>query len=149
METPKVGADITLRIERQIAAPPEKVFAAWTTAEALSRWFSPTADYTVHVHALELRPGGRYRIEMRHKGGAASFCSGTYRVITAPSRLVFTWVWEDRPGMLETLVTVTIQPDGAGSLLVLLHERFADAEDRDKHNQGWTGCLARLPVAIS
>jgi hypothetical protein len=27
---------------------------------------------------------------------------------------------------------------------MLLHERFADAEARDRHNQGWTACIGRL-----
>lgn len=149
METPKVGADVTLRLERQIAASPEKVFAAWTTAEGLSRWFSPTTDHAVHVHELDVRPGGRYRIEMRHKGGASHSCYGTYREIEPPRRLVFTWYWEDRPGMPETTVTVSIQAEGSGSRLTLLHERFADAEERDLHQKGWIGCLDRLPAGLS
>ncbi len=144
METPKVAADVTLRLERRIAAPPERVFAAWTTPEVLSRWFSPSPEYSVHVHQLDLRVGGAYRIEMRHTGGNAHVAYGTYREITAPRRLSFTWRWENDPAVPETLVTVLVTPDGAGTKLEFLHERFADAEQRDKHNQGWTGCLARL-----
>jgi uncharacterized protein YndB with AHSA1/START domain len=148
METPKASADVTLRIEREIAAPPERVFAAWTTAEGLSRWFAPTREYTVHVHTLELRPGGRYRIEMRHKGGNASFVQGAYREITPPTRLVYTWRWQDRPAASESVVTVSFLSEGKGTRLVLLHERLADAEDREKHSAGWNGCLSQLPDAL-
>lgn len=28
--------------------------------------------------------------------------------------------------------------------LSLLHEQFAETEARDRHEQGWNGCLARL-----
>lgn len=148
METPNVASEVTLHLERRIAAPPEKVFAAWTRAEALTRWFSPTQEHAVRVHELDLRVGGRYRIEMCHSSGRASVAFGTYREITPPRRLVFTWMWENENLKQETLVTVTIEPDGAGTRLTLLHEKFTSTEERDKHNEGWTGCLNRLDSAL-
>jgi hypothetical protein len=42
------------------------------------------------------------------------------------------------------LVTVTFKPDGTGTILTLLHERFFDAEARDRHQHGWAGALAKL-----
>ena len=148
MQSPKAIADVTLRLERKIAAPPERVFAAWTTAEGLKHWFAPTNDHAVFVHALDLRIGGGYRIEMRHPGGASHIVTGAYREITPPRQLVFTWSWENREDAGETLVTVVVEPDGKGSRLVLLHEKFPNAEERDRHNEGWTGCLDRLLSAL-
>ena len=147
MATPPTGAGITLRLERSIAATPAKVFEAWTRAESIARWFAPSNDFEIVVHAIEPRVGGAYRIEMRPPAGDPNIVTGTFRELTSPSRIVFTWAWE-RPDANESLVTVTIQPDGQGSRLVLLHERFANTEERDKHNQGWEGCLARLPKAL-
>ena len=147
MATPQTGSAITLRLERSIAAAPTKVFEAWTRAESLARWFAPSDDFMTVVHVIEPRVGGAYRIEMRPPGGDPNIVAGTFREVTSPSRIVFTWAW-DRPDANESLVTVTISPDGQGSRLVLLHERFANAEERDKHNQGWEGCLARLPQAL-
>jgi uncharacterized protein YndB with AHSA1/START domain len=147
MATPNTSTELTLRLERAIAAPPAKVFEAWTRAEALTRWFSPGADYKTVVHAIEPNVGGKYRIEMQRPAGGSSFVAGTFREVAAPGRLVFTWQWENESSP-ETLVTVSIQPDGTGSKLVLMHERFTSTEDRDKHNQGWTGCLNRLPQAV-
>jgi uncharacterized protein YndB with AHSA1/START domain len=45
------------------------------------------------VPILELRPGGRYRVEMR-KGDATHVVVGEYREIRPPKRLVYTWKWE-------------------------------------------------------
>ena len=149
METPKVDADIKLRIEREIAASPEKVFAAWTQAEALSRWFAPTEDHTVKVLRADVRPGGGYRIEMHHVNGAVHVAQGSYREVTPPSRLVFTWSWAEHPDQAETLVTVVLQPSGKGTRLVLVHERFADAKDRDGHAHGWEGCFDRLQKTLA
>jgi len=44
----------------------------------------------------------------------------------------------------ESLVTVLIKPDGTGSILTLIHEQFFDEAARDRHHQGWTGCLDKL-----
>lgn len=149
MDASQTAANVTLRLERRLEAAPEKVFAAWTQAEALKHWFAPTAEHATHVDLLEPRVGGRYRIEMRHSGGDVHTVVGSYREFQAPRRLVFTWRWESAPPESESLVTVTIEPEGTGARLVLLHERFADAAERDKHNQGWTGCLDRLPGALA
>lgn len=147
MAAQNTGSEITLRLERAIAAAPAKVFEAWTRAEALTRWFAPSPESKTIVHAIEPSVGGRYRIEMQARDGASHVVAGTFREVTAPSRIVFTWKWED-PGALETLVTVMIEPVGSGSKLVLLHERFPSTDERDKHNQGWEGCLNRLPHAV-
>lgn len=73
--------------------------------------------------------------------------SGTFREVTAPSRVAFAWKWE-KPGAREMLVTLTIQPNGGGSRPVLVHERFPGAEERDQHSRGREGGLLRLPQAI-
>jgi hypothetical protein len=41
-------------------------------------------------------------------------------------------------------VTVTIKPDGDGSLMTLQHEQFFDEIARDNHNKGWTAIMDRL-----
>jgi uncharacterized protein YndB with AHSA1/START domain len=61
----------------------------------------------------------------------------------ANERLVFTWAWHSTPER-ESLVTVSLKPDGAGTLLTFHHEQFADATARDNHQRGWTELLGRL-----
>ena len=44
-----------------------------------------------------------------------------------------------------TLVTVEFEPVSAcRTRLTLTHSRFAQNEARDEHEQGWSGCLAKL-----
>ena len=144
MATPEVRPDTTLRLERIIAAPREKVFAAWTQAEAVARWFAPGAAYKCAVPTLEARPGGTYRIEMAHSGGNVHFVGGVYREVVPPSRLVFTWAWEKNPERGETLVTVELFEDGGRTRLVLTHELFPSVEVRDSHAAGWNGGLDQI-----
>lgn len=64
-------------------------------------------------------------------------------MIERPHQLVFTWRWEAEED--ETLVTLQLMPSGAGTELVLTHQRFADEAGRDDHAKGWSDFLDRLP----
>ena len=74
--------------------------------------------------------------------------SGVYREVVPNEKLVFTWAWRSTPER-ESLVTVSIKPDGAGSLLTLTHEQFFDEPARDRHEHGWIGCLNKLERYLS
>ena len=58
-----------LRLTRTYAAPPEKVYAAWTDPQALKRWFAPSDDFQTPEVEADVRVGGRYRIVMRSPDG--------------------------------------------------------------------------------
>ena len=144
MANPTTGTGFALTLERTIAAPPERVFEAFTQAQKLSHWFAPTDEYLCAVHALEARVGGRYRIEMKHTGGNVHIVAGTYEEVSRPNRLVFSWAWEDSPEKGNSRVTVTFEPKGTGTRVVLLQEQFPTIEARDAHTQGWNASLDKL-----
>jgi uncharacterized protein YndB with AHSA1/START domain len=148
MAASDVTSDTTLRLERRLAAAPAKVFEAWTTADALKRWFAPSPEFTVHVHELEARAGGRYRIEMRDPQGVPYVVAGVYETFSPPSRLAFSWEYvEQSPENRNhgrTRVTMELHPEAPGTRLVLVHERFLSLESRDDHGKGWIGCLDQL-----
>ena len=134
--------DIYLTLRRTINAPVETVYAAWTDPELLRRWLAP-GDAAVARAVAEPVVGGTILIEMRGADGARWLTRGLYREVVPNRRLVHTWCWEGSD--VESLVTVELEPESAGTTrLTLTHSRFAQAEARDKHEQGWTGCLAKL-----
>lgn len=137
----------SLQIERRIAAPRKKVFEAWTKADQISLWFNPSTEYTTIVHEMDLRPGGKYRIEMKHPTGENHIVRGLYQEIRPPQKLVFTWAWEGK-NMEDTLVTLEFQDVPDGTHLILTHELFRDRELADEHNKGWKACLDRLSAAV-
>ena len=138
------GTGFALTLERAIAAPPERVFDAFTQAETLSRWFAPTDQYTCTVHECDARPGGRYRIEIRHTGGNVHIVHGIYEEVARPHRLAFSFAWENRPADGTSRVTVQLQQAGAGTRLVLTQEQLPSTEVRDAHVGGWNGSLDKL-----
>jgi uncharacterized protein YndB with AHSA1/START domain len=144
---PSTGFALTL--ERTIAAPPEKVFDAFTQAATLASWFGPSDDYTCTVPVIEPRAGGRYRIEMRHSGGNVHVVSGVYEEVVRPRRLIFSFAWENMPERGNSRVTVSFEPAGAGTKLVLFQEQLPTAETREAHTAGWTGCLSKLVKLLS
>ena len=139
---PSTGFALTL--ERTIAAPPEKVFDAFTQAETLAGWFSPSDQYTSTVPECDARLGGRYRIEMRHSGGNVHVVYGVYERVARPTELVFSFAWENMPERGHSRVTVTFEKAGTGTKLVIFQEQLPSAEMREAHNAGWGGCLVKL-----
>ncbi|HEX8167404.1 MAG TPA: SRPBCC domain-containing protein [Beijerinckiaceae bacterium] len=136
----------SLTLKRRLNARPEKVYAAWTDPTKLARWMGGEGVECLSTEA-DARVGGRYRFRMRSPDGEEHDVSGVYREVVPNEKLVFTWAWRTTPER-ESLVTVSLRPDGDGTLLTLTHEQFFDEAARDRHQHGWTGSLARLERAL-
>lgn len=144
MATAPTQQQTSLQIKRTFAVPRERVYRAWTDAKQFALWFHPTAEYTTVITRLDLRNGGNYSLEMHHKGGNVSKLAETYKEVKPPEKLVFTWRWQREDTAPETLVTVEFHDLGDSTEVCLTHTNFTNPEDRNKHNEGWTGCFGVL-----
>jgi uncharacterized protein YndB with AHSA1/START domain len=133
----------SLTIVRKLKAAPEKVWRALTQPQALKQWMAPDDAFKIPVAEADVRVGGRYHIVMQSPDGEEHDVSGVYRTIEPNRKLVYTWAWKSTPER-ESLVTLELRAADGGTELTLKHEQFADDEARDKHQHGWTDCLARL-----
>jgi uncharacterized protein YndB with AHSA1/START domain len=137
--------DATLIIKRMLNAPRELVFAAWTTPEHIRQWMRPEPGMVTTLAIMDLRVGGRFRIQMRNPEGEYFTAVGMFQEVQAPERLVYTWDWEKDGGGEEfgevegktSLMTVEFLKRGEGTELVLTHSRFGTVESRDNHARGW------------
>jgi uncharacterized protein YndB with AHSA1/START domain len=77
-----------LVLERNFNAPREVVFKAWSSADHVKRWFSPS-QFTVPEAEIDLRPGGVMRIKMAGPGGYENWQEGHFAEVVANERIVF------------------------------------------------------------
>ena len=139
----------SLTLKKRLKAQPAQVFSAWTDPEKIIHWFGPHETEAGSVHAkTDVRTGGSYRVSFKTEDGEYHEVGGTYREVVPDRRLVFTWAWHSTPER-ESLVTVQVKPDGAGTLLTFHHEQFFDETARDNHERGWTDLFVNLEKLLA
>ena len=127
-----------IEIDREFAAPPDAVFAAWTTPESFARWFGGR-EVQVPRDGLEYRaePGRAWSAMMVVAEGKTIDWAGEFVEVDPPSRLVMTLT--DRPSAGERAVlTVELTPTPAGTRLRMTQQTpgFTD-EQRRGTIAGW------------
>lgn len=138
------AGELTLHLERVLPAPRSLVFRAHTEPGELAKWWGPKGFTAPSVH-LDLRVGGSYRIAMQPPGGDLFYLSGQFREVDPPSRLAFTFRWEDPdPEDRETVVTISLGDLGESTELIVDQGVFATERRLALHTQGWTEGLDRL-----
>ena len=142
-----MNAGNTLVLKRTFPASCERLFAMWTSAELMMKWFCPSKEMEVPVAEVDARGGGSYRIVMKNKDGETYSPSGVYEKVVPNETLIFSWKWADSE--LITRVTLDFRAvSDAETELTLTHEGFPETEIRDRHNEGWECCLSRLSEAL-
>ncbi len=134
-----------LRLNRVIAASPERVFAAWTTPDAIKVWFGPASCRVLDVQ-IDLRVGGEYCFRLSIEQLGEIKVSGQYQEVTPPAKLVNTWQWAGNPELTtgSSLVSVEFVPVGVSTEIRLTHEQLPSIESRDDHAQAWSGTFDKL-----
>jgi uncharacterized protein YndB with AHSA1/START domain len=140
----------SLRVSRIIKATPDALFAAWTEPAQLRKWWRMDGEgWSTSETSLDLRVGGKYRLGMVAPDGKSHIAIGEYREVRRPTRLAFTWEWEDPTKRVgATIVTIEFKDVGKGATeVILIHEGFDDGKKTAGHEQGWTQLLKLLDEA--
>jgi uncharacterized protein YndB with AHSA1/START domain len=133
-----------VRVEREISAVPEEVYAAWIDPESMQTWMAPD-PMTVGEVSADPRVGGAYKIVMVDSSGAVEH-HGTYEELDPPKSIVFTWR-AAHLGDSVSRVHITLTPIEGGTRMVLEHQ-LLPAEQHEGHRQGWTSIAKRLAAAL-
>jgi len=137
----------SLRVSRTIRASAERLFDAWTDVRLLRNWWwLDEGGWSFADASLDLRPGGAYRLAMRSPTGETHAAVGVYREVIHPSRLVFTWDWENEANRVgPTVVTVEFKELGGGlTEVTITHEQFREPARARRHEEGWSSLLRQL-----
>lgn len=137
---------VELEFLRTFDAPRQVVWEAWTDPDQIARWWGPHGIRTPReTIELELRPGGRVRLEMVDVATGARYpSSGTILEVTPPARLV----WSDdgfADGTGKSTTTVTLTAVDEQTTMLHLHV-VADFTDivRAGAEDGWSSQLDKL-----
>jgi uncharacterized protein YndB with AHSA1/START domain len=126
----------------ELAHPPEKVWAALTTADGLGTWFGNRAE-------VDLRVGGQAQLAW-DSGDTATL---TIERVEPPRVFAYSWPIYGLPegDPRRTYVEFTLEPTDAGTTLTMVESGFAQVPDADAHQaafsgntKGWTNELGEL-----
>ena len=136
----------SVSVSRVVQAGRTRVFEAFSSAGALSQWFSPSPDISVDVEAFEFVPAGKFRLRYSMPDGTQPVVDGVYELIEPPHRIAFSWVWQapyPHAG-IPTRVSVRFAEKDAGTEITITHDRLPSEETGEHHAAGWNGILDRL-----
>lgn len=137
-----------VRFHRVLKAPPERVFRAFTTPEAMAKWIPPHG-FTCTVHHMEPRVGGTFRMSFTNFTTQQSHSFGGEYVELVPDELLrYTDNFDDPglPGVMQ--VTISLKPVSCGTELNIVQEGIPDLIPVEMCYLGWQESLTLLSLLV-
>ena len=143
----KSAATRDIVVEDVVPQPPEKVWKALTTAELIGQWLMPN-DFEPVV-------GKRFTFKTRPIGDWDGVVQCEVLEIVPHRRLVYSWRGgsdsnnsdSNYGSKLDSVVTWTLQPEGGGTRLRLVHAGFRSPQNDsayDAMSPGWGRIMGRI-----
>ena len=129
-------ADTGWALEREIVlsrvfdAPRELVFAAWTDAEHLPRWFGPRG-FRCETHEIDIRVGGKWRFDMIAPDGKVYSNRMVFLEMRKPELLVMDHGTDEDDDPNRFHVTITFDSQQDGKTVVTLRQLHPSKAHRD------------------
>jgi len=138
----------SVHFHRVLRTTPEKVYKAFTDAEAFARWLPP-CGFTAKVHHLEAKVGGTYKMSFTNftTGNSHSF-GGTYIELLPSKKISYTAIFDDPnlPGEMRT--TVELTPVSCGVEIKIKQEGIPDVIPTEACYLGWQESLEFLAKLV-
>ncbi|MGI9596862.1 MAG: SRPBCC family protein [Acidimicrobiales bacterium] len=130
----------TVVISRELEAPPERVFAAWTDVELLTQWFGCATDMLWQVHSWDVKPGGLIHVSLDFDG-TPYVVRGRFVDVDEPNRLQYEW----EAGQV---ITVTIEAHSDGSRMTVEHAGLPNEEMEEIVTGGWSASTIQIKAVL-
>ncbi len=146
MTTSQPKRHVSMRTTRTFPVPRHRLFEAWTSPDELKKWWQLGQGWKLSIVEVDLKVGGNYRIGLdSNQGDAKHHVTGTFREVSVPEKLVYTWTTEDQIHRgEESLVTVEFHEKGSSSELVLTHDLLVTKQEHESTYEGWLMVLDGL-----
>jgi uncharacterized protein YndB with AHSA1/START domain len=139
---------LVLELNCVLSAPRERIFRAFVEPGELANWWGPHGFTTPEID-LDLRVGGVYRFAMQPPDGDLFHLTGEFLEIEPPSRLVYTFSWEEPdPDDRVTVASLSLDDVGDATKLSLSQGPFATDARVSLHRSGWTDSFDKLRAFI-
>ncbi len=137
-------SDNSVSLHRVLKAAPEKVFRAFTEANAMASWLPPYG-FLCTVHEIDAREGGQYRMSFHNfsTGSSHSF-GGKYLEVKPNEYLKYTDQFEDPNLPGEMVTTVWLKKVSGGTDIRILQEGIPAVIPIDMCYLGWQDSLDKL-----
>lgn len=138
----------SVRLHRVLRAPPERVYRAFLTADALARWLPPYG-FLASVQHLEARVGGTFRMTFTNFGtGNGHSFGGTYLELVPNERIRYNDRFDDPNLPGEMQVTVTLRAVSCGTELEVLQDGIPAVIPTEMCYLGWQESLLQLAQLV-
>jgi len=138
----------TETLHRVLTAPPERIYRAFLDADAMAKWLPPHG-FTGHVHSMDARVGGGYRMSFTNfsSGNSHSF-GGTFVELVPNERIRHTDKFDDPnlPGEMQT--TITLRKVMVGTEIEIVQEGIPAVIPTEACYLGWQESLTLLAQLV-
>ena len=138
----------TIKLNRVLTAPPERVYRAFFDPGAMCKWLPPNG-FTGEVHHLDAKVGGTYRMSFTNfSSGKSHSFGGEYLELVPNEKIRHTDKFEDAnlPGQMTT--TITFTKVSVGTELNIVQEGVPAAIPPEACYLGWQESLALLKKLV-
>lgn len=134
----------TVKLHRVLATKPDKIYRAFTEADAMAKWLPPNG-FTCAVQHFEAKVGGTFKMSFRNftTGGSHSF-GGKFIELVPGERLRYTDTFDDPNLPGEMQVTVTLKKVSVGTDVSITQEGIPDLIPPEACYLGWQESLRNL-----
>ena len=138
----------TVKLHRVLRTTPEKIYRAFTDADAMARWLPPNG-FTGRVHEMDARVGGTYRMQFTNfSNGQTHAFGGTYVELVPGERIVHTDRFDDPnlPGEMRT--TIVLRKVLVGTEVSIVQEGIPSVIPTEACYLGWQESLQLLALLV-
>lgn len=138
----------TVRLHRVFAAPPEKVYRAFTDGDAMGKWLPPHG-FTAHVAHFDAKIGGTFRMSFKNfTSGTAHSFGGEYVELKPHELIRYTDKFDDPnlPGVMT--VTVRLKRVSVGAEVDIEQAGIPALIPVEQCYLGWQQSLMQLALLV-
>jgi uncharacterized protein YndB with AHSA1/START domain len=138
----------TVRLQRVLRAPPDRVYRAFLDPDAMAKWLPPNG-FTGKVHRMDAQVGGEWRMSFTNFSSQQGHSfGGKYLELVPGKKLRYTSTFDDAHLPGEMITTVTLTAVSCGTDMQVVQEGIPDVIPVEMCHLGWQESLMLLARVV-